>query len=161
MVKEMSIDRSFELYKWLQRTSNLAFKVRGKELGRYGISAMHAAVLDTIQEIGHKATPAEIARHMVREPHTISNLVVRMEKQGLVRKVNDLGRKNLVRVVLTPKGKEAYAKISKRVSTRKLMSDMSEEEFRQMMQFMQKIQAKAYESLGKNNPFKKLPEHRD
>jgi DNA-binding MarR family transcriptional regulator len=160
VVKEMVTDRSFELYKWLERTSNLAFKVRGKELGQYGISAMHAAVLDTIQEIGREATPAEIARRLVREPHTISNLVIRMEKQGLVRKVNDLGRKNLVRVVMTPKGRDAYAKISKRVSTQKLMSGISDEEFQKMMQLFQKIQAKAYESLGKNNPFNKLTKRR-
>ena len=155
-MKDLSTDRDYELYKGLQRTSNLAFKVRGKELSQHGISAMHAAVLDAIREIGREATPAEIARRLVREPHTISNLVTRMEKQGLVRKVNDLGRKNLVRVVMTQKGRNAYAKISKRDSTHNLMSGLADEESRQLMRYLRKIQAKAYKGLGKSNPFKKI-----
>lgn len=38
----------------------------------------------------------------------MSGLLDRMEKQGLVRKVNDLERKNPIRVAVTEKGEEAY-----------------------------------------------------
>jgi DNA-binding MarR family transcriptional regulator len=154
-MKEASTNRDFELYKWLQRTSNLSFKIRGKELIGHGIAAMHAAVLDTVLEIGKKATPAEIARRLVREPHTISNLLNRMEKQGLIRKVNDLDKKNLVRVVLTQKGRDTYAKISKRDSLVSLMSNISDDEYNQLVEKLQKILTNAYNILGKRNPFER------
>ena len=152
-MKEASTNKEFELYKWLQRTSNISLKIRGKELLSHGVSAMHAAVLDTVLEIGEKATPAEIARRLVREPHSISNLLNRMEKQGIVCKVNDLDRKNLKRVVLTQKGRDTYAKISERNSLVSLMSNISNDEYNQLVEKLKKILANAYNILGKRNPF--------
>ncbi len=149
IMKHTTVDKDHELYVLLQRTSKLAFKVRGKELNSNGISAMHAAVLDAVREIGHKATPAEIARRLVREPHTVSNLVNRMERQGLVRKVKDLDRKNLVRVEMTPKGENAYARLAQRISMRDLFSHMSEDEYKQLMRNLEKVQERAYQLLGR------------
>jgi DNA-binding MarR family transcriptional regulator len=44
----------------------------------------------------------------VREPHTITKLLHRMEKVGLVTKTNDLEKKNMVGVSITEKGQQAY-----------------------------------------------------
>ena len=103
------------------------YKARTRELFQYGITPAEAAVLVIVQAIGEKATPAEISRWLFREPHSISGLLARMEKQGLVRKVKDLDRKNLVRVVITEKGQQAYQQSTKRESIHRIMSSLSEE----------------------------------
>jgi DNA-binding MarR family transcriptional regulator len=150
-MQRSSDDKERDIYVLLQRTAKLAFKVRGRELGYHGISAMHAAVLDAVHEIGRKATPAEIARRLVREPHTISNLVNRMERQGLVRKVHDLDRKNLVRVEMTPKGEAAYTRLAQRISVHDLLSEISDEECRQISENLRKIHDRAYQLLRKKS----------
>jgi DNA-binding MarR family transcriptional regulator len=57
-----------------------------------------------IHSCGDVPTLTEISRLEFRKPHTISNIVARMEKRGLVRKFAYLNAKNLVRVAMTDKG---------------------------------------------------------
>jgi DNA-binding MarR family transcriptional regulator len=71
-----------------------------------------------------------------------------MEKDGLIKKVKDLDRRNLVRVALTEKGKEALRQSSKRESIHRIMSGLSQEERRQVKTSLQKLWNKAMEELG-------------
>ena len=121
-------DEDFELW-WLILSMRRAMhKARARELSQYGITPEEAAVLFVVQTVGRRATPAEISRWLLREPHSISGLIQRMEKEGLVKKVKDLDRKNLVRVALTEKGQQAYYQSAKRDSIHQIMSSISKEE---------------------------------
>jgi len=120
----------------------------------YRITPEQAAILFIVQAIGEKATPAEISRWLFREPHSVSGLLARMEKQGLVRKVKDLERKNLVRVVITEEGQKAYQQSTKRESIHRIMSSLSEEDRQQLRSYLEVLQNKALEELGVN---RKLP----
>ena len=91
-------------------------KAREIELFQYGLTPQEAGVLFFIKTIGSKATPSEILRWLFREPHSTAGLIKRMENKGLVRTAKDLERKNLVRVVITKKGLEAYKHSIKRES---------------------------------------------
>ena len=117
-------------------------------MNRYRISRTQISVLSIIQAIGNKATPAEISRRLFREPHSVSGLINRMEKQGLVRKTNDLDRKNLVRVVLTDKGKLLYERSAVRKSIQKIMSYLSEEECQRLKSYLERLRNKALRELG-------------
>jgi DNA-binding MarR family transcriptional regulator len=136
-------DQDYNLWILLAQTRDAILKARQKELDQYGISTSQAAVLFVIQAIGDRATPAEISRWLFREPHSVSTLLSRMEKQGLVRKVKDLDRKNLVRVVITEKGREAYYQSTKRESIRGIMSSLSEEERQQLTSSLRKLRDEA------------------
>lgn len=140
-------DQDFNLWRLLVETRDVILKVRAKELRQYNISTGESAALFIIQAIGDKATPAEISRWLVRERHSVSELVSRMEKEGLVRKEKDLDRRNLVRVVLTEKGYEAYRQTTKRKSIHKMMSSLSEEERQQLRSCLQKLRNKALKTL--------------
>jgi len=100
-MESLSTNLDYHLWIFLHRTSHIVLRAREKELAQYGISTAKAAVLDIVRAIGHKATPALISRHLLREAHSVSGLLSRMEKEGLVNKVQDLDRKNLVRIALT------------------------------------------------------------
>jgi len=138
----------FILWVLLVQAKDMVFKATGKELRQYGISPEEAGVLSIVQFLDNKATPAEISRWLLREPHTVSGILSRMEKKGLVRKTRDLDRKNLVRVTLTEKGRQAYYQSSKIESIRQIMSSLSEEEHQKLISCLKTLRDRALKELG-------------
>ena len=123
-------------------------KVRRRELRQLNISPNKSTVLLSLQVIGDKATPSQISRWLFREPHSISELISKMERDGLVRKIKDLDRKDQVRVVLTEKGREVYYEALKLKLIRKIMSCLSEDEQKQLRSFLLKLRDSAVNELG-------------
>jgi DNA-binding MarR family transcriptional regulator len=121
-------------------------KAREKELREYGIALEQAAVCFYILAIGDKATPAQLSRWMLREPHTISAILSRMEQKGLVRKVKDLGG-NQLRVTLTDRGYKNFEQSTKKESIHRIMSCLSESEYQQITSCLIKMQEEALKQL--------------
>jgi len=131
------------------------FRARSKKLLKFGISPRQAAMMFMILTLGEKATPSELARSLFREPHSISELVDRMEKTGLVRRVSDLDKKNLVRVELTDKGRDIYERSLTEEPVHKIMASLSNEEHEQLRALLRKLWDEAAKELGieKREPF--------
>jgi len=147
-------DTAFQLWDLVWLLSHLIMKLREKELKKYKLTAIRASVLHVATLLGPKAIPAEIARLLLREPHSISHLISSMEKEGLVSKINDLDKKNLVRVVLTESGRQAYEITKKRHSIHKVMSVLSEQEQEQILCMLQCVWDEAIEELKSGNSYK-------
>jgi len=150
MNNSLFTDEDYELWVLLHQAETATFRARDKELSNYGISAMWAAVLyivQVIEYVGLQATPSEISRWLFRRPHGVSTLLRRMEKEGLVKLVKDLGRKNLVRAAITEKGYEAYRDSIKRDSIHLIMSALCEEERQQLKLWLIKLRDTACENL--------------
>ena len=128
------------------------FRAREQELSQYGISNAQAAVLFIIQKIGYRATPAEISRWLFRQAHGVSTLLDRMEKVGLVEKVKDLDRKNLVRISITEKGHQAYRESTRQEPIHRILSSLSEEERRQLKSLLLKVRDTALEEIRIDKP---------
>ncbi|MFC2060677.1 MarR family winged helix-turn-helix transcriptional regulator, partial [Chloroflexota bacterium] len=79
-----AVDREFILWWLLQQTSTIIFNARERELREFGISPIQAAILYIMMSLGESPTPAEIARRVLRKPHSVSQILNRMEKAGLV-----------------------------------------------------------------------------
>lgn len=141
-------DQDFDLLVALLHTTNAIVRARERELHRYSITYMQAAVLFTIKAIGDQATPAEIARWLFREPHSVSGLLARMEKAGLIVKTKDLKRKNMVRVSLTKSGEQAYSHSIKRESIHQIMASLSKEERELLRSGLKVLRKKALQELG-------------
>jgi len=141
-------DEDYTLWFLLRQACDAALRARDKELSRYGISVEEAAVLFVVQANGERATPSEISRWLFREPHSTSGLIIRMEKDGLVRKLNDLERKNMLRVVMTEKGREAYEESTARKSIHRMMSSLSEDERQLMRSCLEKLRNEALKELS-------------
>lgn len=148
MYSLLSTDKDYNLWVLLRQTRDAMSKARERELEKYGISSIQAAVLFTIQAIGTEATPAEISRRLMREPHSVSGLLNRMQKQGFIRRVKDLPRRNMVRVVMTEKGEEAYRQSTKRFSMHETISVLSEEERSQLWNLLEKLRDRAMKLAG-------------
>ena len=141
-------DQDGDLWTLLAQTRDAMFKAKQKELNEYKISATASSALSVIQSIGNRAIPAEISRRLFREPHSISGLLNRMEKAGLVRKTKDLDKKNLVRVELTDKGYEAYYQSMGGESIPKIVSSLSDKDCEQLRSSLQTLRDEALKVIG-------------
>ena len=148
MQTNVATDQDYELWVLLHQACDAIVRARENELRRQvGISAMQAAVLFTVKTLKVPATPAEISRWLFREPHSVSGLLNRMEKDGLVRKVKDLERNNLIRVAITEKGEEAYRRSREMKAVRNIMSSLSEKKKQNIRGYLETLRNRALREL--------------
>ena len=95
------------LWVLIAQTRDAILRARELEYARYGISNERRAVLTIIQNYGGRATPVDIARDLFRELHSVTEMLVRMEKDGLVTRHKGTGRSK-VEVSLTEKGLDVF-----------------------------------------------------
>ena len=155
MERNVLRDRDYEIWVLLNQVRDVMFSAREKESQQFGISAMQAGVLFVVRSIGDKATPAEISRWLFRKPHSVSCILSRMEKEGLIRKSKDLERKNLVRIALTDRGEEAYRKSLARESIHRIFSKLTQEECQNLASLLKALRNSALREVGAkdNLPF--------
>jgi DNA-binding MarR family transcriptional regulator len=141
-------DEDHDLWILLTHTRYAIYRAREKELFRYGVSPEQVGVLFVIQALGSKSTPSEIARCILRQPHSVSALIDRMAEKGLVKKVHDLDKKNLVRISMTEKGRKAYEYSTRRGPIHRIMATLSQEERSLFRNMLQKLQNQARKEIG-------------
>jgi len=148
METNVASDRDFKLWVLYRQTCHAITTAGENELRQLGISSRQAAVLSIVKTVTVPATPAEISRWLFRQPHTVSGLLNRMEKQGLVRKVKDLERKNMIRIVLTEKGEQAYQRSREVKVVDKILSCLSPKERDSLRTYLKALRKKALEEIG-------------
>jgi DNA-binding MarR family transcriptional regulator len=141
-------DADHDLWILLTHTRYAIYRAREKELQRYGVSPEQVGVLFIVQALGNKATPSEIARLIIRQPHTVSALIERMAEKVLVKKMHDLDRKNLVRVSLTEKGQKIYEISTKRGPIHRIIGSLSATERSNFQKTLEKLQSQARKEIG-------------
>jgi DNA-binding MarR family transcriptional regulator len=147
-----SYDQEFDLGTMLEQAQQAFFASRERELAQYSVSPMKATVLYIVDQIGSEATPAEISRWILRRSHTVSGLLDRMEKDGLITKNKNLSKKNLVRVTITDKGKKALKQAMKRDTQRKIFSSLVQKDKEQLYSLLLKIRDKGLKLSGFPKP---------
>ena len=149
MNKAEFLDEDFNLWILLAQTRALLFTAGEVELSKWNISLMQGWTIFTIKAIGERATPAEIARWLGREPHTVSSLLSRMVAQGLVVKEKSLDKKNLVRIRLTEKGEKLYHEAIGMKPMHDIISVLNSQEHQQLKALLGKLRDKAQQNLGR------------
>lgn len=157
MNKLMDPDELIELRLLLRRTEEAIQKARGKELRGHKITPETSAVLHIISDLGGSARPLELSRWLFRKQHTIHGLLERMEKAGLIEKVNEPERKNGVRVVLTEQGKALYRQTKQLKGPRKIFSSLSDDQRKQLKVFLRVLLDEARKELGAKDEMKIRP----
>ena len=142
-----SSDQGYELWVLLNQVRDLLLKAREKELKPHGITATQAATLFVIEAIGNEATATEISRWLLREHHTVSGLLSRMEKEGLISRSKDFPTGSLARVTLTEKGRQAYYQSAKRACIRNVMRVLSQEERQLLSSLLKKTRDEGLKQL--------------
>jgi MarR family transcriptional regulator, organic hydroperoxide resistance regulator len=139
-----------ELWVNLVQAKEAIGKVRRKELSAYNISPEQSGILSLLSRLHKPPTPAEIARGTFRDPSSVSIILNRMEASGLITKINDSNKKNLVRVSITEKGRKTYNHILRSICVFRIMSGLSDEQCKQLKECLKILQLRAHAELGEN-----------
>jgi DNA-binding MarR family transcriptional regulator len=132
MAQAIKADKEYTLLTHLLQVADIFVKIRERELLPQNLSATSAAILFLIDAMGKDVTPAKISRMLLREPHSISGILMRMEKGGLLRRTKNMERKNLIRITLTAKGENALKQAMKKEGVKHVLSRLTEEQRRQL-----------------------------
>lgn len=146
-------DDRYNLWAMLQLTRHVMASARNAELSAIGLSSIEASVLFTIQVIeraGRRPTLSELSRWLYRRPHSISQLLDRMSRKGLVAVVTDQKGSNAKKAVLTEKSWEVFDRSCERLSINHIMSCLSDEERAQLWTLTTKLRDAAVREIGVN-----------
>lgn len=140
----------YKLFFSLRITADAIHKAREQELKKYGISPQQSLALVCIYSMKNKATPAELSRWVFREPNSITILLNRMEKMGLIKKKADIKRKNIIRLSLTKKGLEAYKHAVEFQTFYKIINVLPEDKRKQLFSLLKELREEVFQELRLN-----------
>ena len=147
MSKITFLDESYALWLLLFQTRSALSKARQKKVGKY-IHFNMAAALVTIWAFEGKTTPAVLSRRLFIEPHSVSELVIRMANKGLITKKKDTKRENIIRISITEKGRKFCIQAVQADFVRKMMTSLSEEKKEQLRVCLRILYREALKELG-------------
>ena len=148
----IEINENELLWARLFMSAKVVERAREIELSRVHISLIQAMVLYALKLSPEPLTPSRLARMLCREAHTMSALIDRMEKQGLVKKKHDLARKNLVRVVVTAKGDEAFQRQRSVNTVTNITNSLTKEEREALGTCVDKLRLRATDLIREMTP---------
>jgi DNA-binding MarR family transcriptional regulator len=141
------LDDYYRLWLLLSQTRSAIFKVRHKKVGQY-LHPNQAAALVSIWALEGQVTPATLARRLFLEPHTVSELIIRMEKKWLVTKRKDRKKGNIVRISITKKGRQVCSQAMGQDLIRDIVSSLSDEQREQLWSSLSILYREALKQLG-------------
>jgi DNA-binding MarR family transcriptional regulator len=147
MMKKLTLSEDYRLWLLLNKTRSSIYKLRHKKVGQY-LPPNQAAAMVTVWLLDGQATPLEVSRQLFLEPHSVSELVDRMERKGLVSKRKDPRKKNVVRLSITEKGRELCEKVMGKELIRDVMSSLKKEEQEQLWSLLSKVFKASLLELG-------------
>jgi DNA-binding MarR family transcriptional regulator len=142
-----SSDEYFILWVLMAQCRDAISRAREREFARYGISNDRRAVLYIIQNHGGRATPVEIARDIFRELHSVTGMLNRMEKSGLITKHTGTGRSK-TEVSLTEEGLEVFNRTLHNEADERVFSVLTKRERERLALYLWKLRRRVLQDLG-------------
>lgn len=145
-IPPFSSNNNFELWILLDHARFAISRARELELARVGLTPEQAMILHTLKILGGSATMSEISDITLRQHHSVSTLVNRMTKQGLLKKTKSPKDKKY-QVVVTEKGNKVYGAIT-RQSIEMTFSALKSKEKQEFASSLQKLIDQTRDLLG-------------
>jgi DNA-binding MarR family transcriptional regulator len=140
-------DPRIKLHALLDSTRETIQKAIKMELAQYQMSQSQVKVMHMLAQSEEGLTPGQLSESAIRELNSITTLINRMQKKGLVTKVKKDGDHKTY-VVLTDKGFDIYNNTVTERSITLIFDILSDEEKHQLTALLSKLQTKARNLLG-------------
>ena len=134
------------LWSQLDSTRFAISRLRELELAPYGLSVEQSSILRVLLNAGGSLTTKDLEDISLRQHHSVSTLVNRMEKMGLVGRQKRPGESRY-RVFITPRGKKLFGGIAA-VAVDMTFSSLTGSEKRQLDVFLRSLYLRARDLLG-------------
>lgn len=140
----------------LSAVNRTIYKARNEELKPLGISSQQSALLHQIKSLGDKSTVTNISKRLHRDISSVSDMLVRLEERGLVRRFISPMDRRQVYIFLTNKGQELRDESPKETNLiRRVRSQMSEEKIRDLNSSLKELYRICLQEDEKVTPSKK------
>ena len=141
-------DKEYDLWILYNRVYHMIAKLRKMESLKFKILPTQSYFLFIIKALGNETTPTELSRYVYQQTSSISDILRRMEKLGLITKTRKSGEKRRVIVKLTEKGEEALRLSANRERLHNVMSSLTEEKMRQLETCLETLRDSAIKELN-------------
>jgi len=149
ILNEQYYNPAFNTWRLLDSARSVIGRLRNLELAKIGLSPEQSSILQMIQTRGGKSTLKQLSISGIRLHHSVSTLVNRMQKQGLVNKIKYPKQKEF-EIVITEMGRMMYDKITMApIDT--IFSFLSSEEMQRLSQYLKTIFSTAHGFIEINN----------
>jgi DNA-binding MarR family transcriptional regulator len=133
---------------------------REMELASYGLTPEQSHILDILHESHGSTTINRLVEITQRQHHSISTLIDRMRRQGLVTRRKSRSDRRKYEVAITQKGEELVQMMT-RESVDRIFASLSDDEKRRLRSYLEQLMKGAYEVLGKDSAIPFLGERGD
>jgi DNA-binding MarR family transcriptional regulator len=140
-------DSRITLHALLDSTRETIQKAVNMELAQYQMTLSQVKVMHLLATNKEPLTLNQLAELCIRELNSITTLISRMQKKGLVQKVKNSGD-NRTYVTLTDKGLDIYNNTVTERSIILIFDILSDEEKQQLGSLLSRLQKKARSLLG-------------
>jgi DNA-binding MarR family transcriptional regulator len=140
-------DAEYDLWILMSRVYRMIAKIRNMEMSKYGILPIQSYMLFIIRAMGNETTPAQLARFAYQQRNSVSDILKRMEKQGLITKEKKSDANGRVLIKMTAKGEKVLELSKNRKHLHSVMSALTDEKKRQLESLLELLRDKAIEEL--------------
>jgi DNA-binding MarR family transcriptional regulator len=126
-------DEHLNLWILMNHTNYSMSRQRELEMAKFGITIEKHAILHVLL-VKDGRNISDIAAVRIRQHHSIFTLIIRMEKQGLVRKVKS-PRSKEYKIYITEKGKDLYRSVTME-SVDATFAALSEDDQQKLSQYL-------------------------
>jgi DNA-binding MarR family transcriptional regulator len=137
------------IYGLLEHSISLIIRARELELAQYGITKEQMSVLHALLVSNGSATIDEIGTFIIRQHNSVSTIVTRMSKLGLVKKER-LPREKKFTVLITEKARKIVEAIPRK-SIEMMFEGFSLSEKKQLATYLEKLVSAGHEIMGHNS----------
>ena len=140
-------DPEISLYVMFDQTRDLMSNAVELELKHLRITLAQVKVLTTLSREDKPITMDELAKLTAKEFNSVSTLINRMEKKGLVKKIKKEGDLKTY-IAMTEKGSDLYYRKVTERSIHMIINKLSEEEKNQLYSILKKLRDATRDILG-------------
>ncbi len=148
MTETLFTDTNYKMWALLNQTRHAIYQIVGKELKSLGVSPAQAAMLLVIQSINPPPSLGQLGRLQIREHNSVTVVLNRMMKRGLVIKMKDPQKKSVTRVTLTDEGRNICELVMRSETIPKIFSCLSNKESQQLISNLEKVLDQANKEIG-------------
>jgi DNA-binding MarR family transcriptional regulator len=134
----------------LRQVPNLVSRCEDQVFSKHGLTTERHAVLMVIKHIDGPVRPTDVARWLDLSVNSVSMIIDRMVKAGLVKRVRDRKDRRTVFLTITSKAEKAYllATVAGWELIREILSPLSDKDKRTLVKLLEMLRDKTYDYLG-------------
>ena len=145
----------------LRQAYNLILRCEDRVFSEYGLTTEQHAVLMVIKHISAPVRITDIALWLDRSVNSVSMIVDRMVKAGLVRRTRDRKDRRTVFVTITSKAEKAFvpATVAGWELIQEILSPLSDKDRLTLIRLLETLRDKTYDYLGSGEVVEEVRKH--